>query len=67
MERHHCHACDIEILYSQDTIYESVTSRASFRRQPRDNKSFFTVMSLRNNNNYTKARHREEATPFYSR
>ena len=44
---------------------QGVISRASFRRQPRDGKSSFTVLSLHINNNFAKkARHREEATPI---
>ena len=37
-------------------MIQGVISRASFRRQPRGGKSFFTVMSLHINNNYAKKR-----------
>ena len=35
-------------------VLQGVISRASFRRQPRGGKSFFTVMSLHINNNCVK-------------
>ena len=37
-------------------MLQGVTSRASFRRQPRGGKSFFTVLSLHINNNNAKKR-----------
>ena len=37
-------------------VLQVVISRASFHRQPRGGKSFFTVMSLHINNNYAKKR-----------
>ena len=38
------------------TVLQGVISRASFRRQPRGGKSFFTVLSLHINNNYARKR-----------
>ena len=37
-------------------VLQEVTSRASFRRQPRNGQEFFTVTSLHINNNYDKKR-----------
>ena len=40
----------------QGWFLQAVTSRASFRRPPRNGKSFFTIMSQYINNHYAKKR-----------